>query len=40
MSRFLFWLVVDSPIPLGPLAPWLLGLAIGRAPRKVNHGKK
>ena len=34
MRRFLFWLVVDSPIRLGPLAPWVFGLAIGKMPKK------
>jgi hypothetical protein len=35
MPRLLIWLAVNSPIPLGPLAPWLLGLVIGRRPRRV-----
>lgn len=32
MKRFLMWLVWR--VPLGCLAPWVLGLAIGRVPRK------
>lgn len=36
MRRFLFWLVVDSPVPLGPLAPYIFGLALGRGPRQVK----
>jgi hypothetical protein len=34
ISRFLFWLVLDSRIPLGRLAPWIFGLAMGRWPHK------
>lgn len=34
MRGFLFWLVDN--VPLGPLAPWVLGLAFGRAPRRVK----
>jgi hypothetical protein len=37
MSRFLLWLVMDSKIKLGPLAPWLFGLAIGRWPHRVKR---
>ncbi len=36
-SRFLIWLVLRSGVPLGPLAPWLFGLALGRRPRKVRR---
>lgn len=36
MRRFLFWLVMDSTIKLGPLAPWVFGLAIGRWPHRVK----
>lgn len=36
MRGFLFWLVCDSRVPLGPLAPWVLGLAFGRRPRRVE----
>ena len=32
MRHFLFWLVWH--VPLGRFAPWVLGLAIGRVPRK------
>ena len=31
IQKFLLWLVMDGPY-LGPLAPWVLGLAIGRRP--------
>lgn len=30
MRQFLFWLIWH--VPLGSLAPWVLGLAIGRWP--------
>jgi hypothetical protein len=36
IRRFLFWLVLDSRVPLGPLAPWLFGLAIRRTPKRVK----
>lgn len=36
MRRFLFWLVIDSKFPLGKLAPYVLGLAMGRWPHKVK----
>lgn len=32
MRRFLMWLIWH--VPLGSLAPWVLGLVIGRVPRK------
>ncbi len=35
MKRFLIWLVFNAP--LSPLAPWVLGLAIGRRPRRVKE---
>jgi hypothetical protein len=35
IRRFLFWLVWN--VPLGPLAPWVMGLALGRKPREVKH---
>lgn len=34
MRSFLFWLVKN--VPLGRAAPWVLGLALGRWPRKVD----
>ena len=34
MRGFLFWLVQN--VPLGPLTPYILGLALGRKPRKVK----
>ncbi len=37
ISRFLSWLVMESPIPLGPLAPWVFGLAIGGWPHRVEE---
>jgi len=36
MRKILFFLVWN--ISLGPLAPWILGLALGRKPRKVDVG--
>lgn len=38
MSEFLLWLIFDSGIKLGFLAPWLFGLAIGRMPHKIPKG--
>lgn len=35
-QRFCLWLVCDSGVRLGPLAPWVFGLGIGRMPRKVD----
>lgn len=32
MRRVLFWLLDN--VPLGRLAPWVFGLAIGRKPHK------
>ena len=32
MRGFLFWLVWN--VPLGRLAPWVMGLAVGRLPHK------
>lgn len=32
MSKFLFWLIDN--VPLGKLAPYIFGLAIGRLPKK------
>lgn len=34
MGRFLMW-IIDN-VYIGPLAPWVFGLAIGRRPRKVK----
>jgi hypothetical protein len=36
MRRFLFWLVFN--VRLGPLAPSVLGLALGRRARRVLPG--
>ena len=38
MRRFLLWIVWN--IPLGPLAPWVLWLAIGRMPHKTEEEGK
>lgn len=38
ISKFLFWMVWDSNIRLGRLAPYVFGLAIGRWPKKYNKG--
>jgi len=35
MRGILFWLVWH--MPLGRLAPWMLGLALGQRPRKVRR---
>ena len=34
VGKFLFWLVFN--VPLGRLAPYVLGLAMGRWPKKVK----
>jgi hypothetical protein len=34
--RFCLWLVLDSNIRLGILAPYIFGIGIGRMPRKVK----
>ena len=34
MRRFLFWLLFH--VRLGPLAPWVLGLALGRRAKRVK----
>lgn len=36
VRRFLFWLVLDGPY-LGPLAPLLLGLALGSRPHQIEE---
>ena len=33
----LFWMVWN--VPMGRLAPWVLGLAMGRVPHKVEKQK-
>ncbi len=35
MRKFLFWLVWN--IPLGKAAPWVLGIALGSTPRKIEE---
>ena len=35
MRRLLFWLVWN--VPMGRAAPWVLGLAMGRQPRKAKR---
>lgn len=37
MNRFLFWLIDN--IPLGRLAPYVFGLAVGKKPQKVKRGE-
>lgn len=37
VSKFLLWLVMDSNIKLGRLAPYVFGLVIGRFPHKVGE---
>ena len=37
MKKLLLWIVWN--IPLGPLAPWVLGLAIGRMPHRAEEGE-
>lgn len=36
MRRLLLWLVFDSGIRLGRAAPYVLGLALGRMPRRLK----
>jgi hypothetical protein len=35
MTKFLFWVIKN--IPLGRLAPYVFGLAIGRKPQRVER---
>lgn len=35
MSRFLLWLVFN--VPLGRLAPYVLGLALGSKPERIEE---
>lgn len=35
IRQFLFWMVWNTP--LGKLAPWVLGLALGSKPEKVGE---
>ena len=37
MSVILFWIVFN--VPLGPLAPYVLGIALGRKPNAVLGGE-
>jgi hypothetical protein len=37
MRRFLMWLIDN--VPLGRLAPYVFGLAIGKMPKKVKDQK-
>lgn len=37
MRRLLMWIILN--IPIGPLAPWVLGLAVGRLPHKAEEGE-
>lgn len=36
LKRFCLWLVMDTEVPLGKLAPYLLGIALGSKPVKVE----
>ena len=45
IRRFASWLFWETGIPLGPFAPYVLGLSIGRRPHRVYlpdcpHGKQ
>lgn len=40
MRRFLLWLVLDSNIKLGRLAPYVFGLAMGRWPHEVSEKER
>ncbi len=37
VRRLCAWLFWDTKVPLGPLAPWVLGMSIGRRPRRVKE---
>ena len=39
LKRFAAWLFWDTKVPLGRLAPYVLGLSIWRWPRKVKRGE-
>jgi len=34
------WLWLFNHVPLGPLAPWVLGLIVGSPPRRVQDGAR
>ncbi len=34
MRKLLIWIVWN--VPLGPLAPYVLGLALGRMPKRID----
>lgn len=34
MRQLLFWILWH--VPLGPLAPWIMGLALGKMPHKLK----
>jgi len=37
IQKFCLWLVLDRSVKTGRLAPWLVGIGLGRMPHKV-HG--
>lgn len=37
IQRFCMWLVMDSCIRLGRLAPWVFGIGMGRMPHRVDE---
>lgn len=36
MNRFWWWIWRNEWIPLGGLAPWVLGLALGSKPHRIK----
>lgn len=36
-NRLLRWIVLNSPIDFGPLAPWLFAAVLGRRPKRVRR---
>lgn len=34
MRRIAWWLITN--VRLGPFAPWVMGLALGRAPKRIR----
>ncbi len=37
IQKFFMWIWRKETIPLGPLAPYVLGLALGRMPHRVKE---
>lgn len=38
LRRLAAWLFWETGVLLGPLAPWVLGLSMGRLPHRAKEG--